>query len=230
MPSDPTTSANEIYARTRDDFIEQIRGLAPEQAATAVPLCPGWTVKDVVAHVCGIVADVLEGRLEGLGTDEWTARQVDTRAEMTAVEVCDEWASYGPGLDELLTANPAVGPRLIGDLIVHVHDAHAALELPVDTDSEATVVGAHRYVPDVQERVAERLGIALTVELSDGSTWPPPNPEATQQLSLRTTPYDFLRSVTARRNRAEVEALGWTGDPTSVLDRAWTSYGELRAT
>ena len=216
----------DLYPNTRDELIELARSLTPEQAETFIPLTPEWRVKDAVAHVCGIIADFLAGRLEGLGSDEWTAAQVADRADATIDEICDEWLSYSAAFGERVAADPFLGVRLTGDLIVHIHDIQDALGMDQDGGSDATTAGAHRYVPQLQERVHERLGIGLDVELTDGTSWP--GPGSYRRVSLRTTPYDFLRSVTGRRSRAEVAALDWTGDPTPILDGAFTSYGELR--
>ena len=41
--------------------------------------CEGWTVADVSAHVVGGLADVVSGRLEGVGSPEWIDRQVAER-------------------------------------------------------------------------------------------------------------------------------------------------------
>ncbi|MCP5027315.1 MAG: maleylpyruvate isomerase family mycothiol-dependent enzyme [Actinomycetia bacterium] len=215
----------DLYPDTRDELIELARSLTPEQAETIIPLTPDWRVKDAVAHVCGIIADILAGRLEGLGSDEWTAAQVADRADATIDQICDEWLSYALEFGERLAAEPFLGVRLTGDLIVHIQDIQDALGIEQDVGSVATTVGAHRYVPQLQERVHEQLGIGLDVELTDGTSWPAPG--AYQRVSLRATPHDFLRSVTGRRTRAEVEALDWTGDPTEILDGAFTSYGKL---
>jgi hypothetical protein len=45
---------------------------------------------------------------------------------------------------------------------------------------------------------------------------------------LRCTSYDFLRSVTGRRSRRQVEALDWDGDSTALLNSAWNTYGDMR--
>jgi uncharacterized protein (TIGR03083 family) len=41
--------------------------------------CEGWAVSDVASHVIGILADVFGGRLEGIGTPEWSERQLAER-------------------------------------------------------------------------------------------------------------------------------------------------------
>jgi uncharacterized protein (TIGR03083 family) len=51
-----------------------------DATAWATPTrCQGWSVADVAAHVVGSMADVAAGRLEGLGSPEVTAREVEER-------------------------------------------------------------------------------------------------------------------------------------------------------
>jgi uncharacterized protein (TIGR03083 family) len=52
--------------------------------------CEGWAVGDVAAHVVGSIADVVSGRLDGLGTDAATAREVAERKGRSAAQVAEE--------------------------------------------------------------------------------------------------------------------------------------------
>jgi hypothetical protein len=45
-----------------------------------VPTCPGWTVRDVVAHLAGLCEDWVQGRLAGYASEAWTANQVERLA------------------------------------------------------------------------------------------------------------------------------------------------------
>ena len=44
--------------------------------STPVATCPGWTVRDVVAHLTGLCEDWVDGNLLGYASDTWTAAQV----------------------------------------------------------------------------------------------------------------------------------------------------------
>jgi uncharacterized protein (TIGR03083 family) len=55
--------------------------------------CAGWRVADVAAHVVGQLTDVVNLRLEGLGTPEVTARQVDERRGRGPDDLADELES-----------------------------------------------------------------------------------------------------------------------------------------
>ena len=74
-----------------DAFEELLRSLGAEEWETP-SRCAGWTVGDVARHAVGSMADVVAGRLNGLGTPEVTKREVDERAGRTAEQLADECA------------------------------------------------------------------------------------------------------------------------------------------
>jgi uncharacterized protein (TIGR03083 family) len=75
-----------------DRFEQLIRPLSDAEWTTA-SCCEGWTVGDIARHVVGSMADVAAGQLDGLGTPEVTAREVDERAGRSAEELADECAT-----------------------------------------------------------------------------------------------------------------------------------------
>lgn len=198
-------------------------------AAQPVPCCPQWTVKDVIAHLCGLNAEFLAGVQGGLGTDEATTRQVTSRSEATLAQVLEEWQSHAEPIHATMTENEVMGSALLADLVVHVFDLVEVLSHTTDAAAAATPTSAHRYVPLLQERVAERVAVGLHVELTDGTSWPAPDGETLTPTSLRTTPHNFLRGVTGRLRRDQVEAFEWSTDPTVILDSAWNQYGDFRS-
>src|SRR4051794_6630153 len=70
-----------IYAAGRVRLTELVTEADPEGRTVPVPGCPHWAVKDVVAHVTGVCADVLAGNLDGVTTEPWTAAQVGQRRD-----------------------------------------------------------------------------------------------------------------------------------------------------
>ena len=229
---EPTSQPNpewEHYAAVRDRFVELVRELDDASLATVVPMCPDWTVHDVTAHVCGLNADLTSGRREGLGADERTAQHVALRATATIDEICDEWLGYGPAMRDVCGEIPLWAIRLGADLTVHLHDVQHALGLPIDRDDEFTSVAATRYAEVFRQRVGEILGVGVTVDLADGTRLSADPALPDSGVTLRATPFDFLRSYTGRRSRRQVEALDWTGDPTRILDTAWSPYGTFQA-
>lgn len=212
----------DVYAATRDQLIAQVTAVA-DVSSQPVASCPGWSVKDVVAHLSGLVADVLAQVQGPLGSDEATTRQVETRAAMSLAQVCDEWSGNADAVAPLLTETPLRGLGLTADLAVHVHDLAESIDGVDLPPAEATMLGCTRYVSLLQERAAEQLDIALTVTL-DGQTTSAIS--GTSPLTIAGSQTDFLRSVTGRRTRSQTEAaFVWQGDPTALLDSAFTQYG-----
>jgi len=223
----PTPNWPDLYSSLQDRVTTHLNVFSSEQAAVQVAACPGWSVKDVMAHVSGLVAETLANVPLPRGSVEGTARQVSNRAEWSLSDVLSEWGSNAPAFADYADENPAYAAALASDLTVHFFDIADAVDVPVETDTETTRHVAARYAGTLQGRVAETLDVGLTVAL-DGDVLDAPNPNASEQLKLATTSYDFLRSVTSRRSRSQVEALDWSGDPSLILDGPWAQYGPLQ--
>jgi len=88
-------------------FAELVRSMTDEQWATP-SRCAGWSVADVAAHVVGQLTDVVNFRLDGLGTPEATRRQVDEHRGRTPGELADELES---------------STKVVGDLAASFDDA-----------------------------------------------------------------------------------------------------------
>ena len=216
----------ERYAVTRDSLVVQLRTLSTAEADVLVPSCPDWRVRDVVAHVAGLVADVIAGVPPPLGSDRNTARQVGDRRAMTLDEICDDWQANGAAFAPLLVEDERRALGLNADLTVHVHDLAETIDSIAVPSLRATRAGCQLYVRLLQERVAERLDVALTVVL-DGDERVPT--AGSTPLVMTGTSTDFLRSVTGRRTRARAESsFDWSGDPAAMLDQAFVQYGAFR--
>lgn len=223
-----TSSPLEHYGAVRDELIDALSQLRDGQILAPVPACPLWTVKDVVAHVSGLVAEKLAGVQGRLGSDEATTRQVADRADMTLAQILAEWTRNSVPFAEAMRTDHDFAGALTADLVIHVYDLVEVLAQPVKAADAATPLSASRYVPLLQQRVAAQSAIAITVELSDGALSPAPAVNADAAITLRATSHEFLRAVTGRFTRAQVEALDWSADPTAILNDAWNQYGPFR--
>lgn len=124
-------------------FSELIDGL-DDESWNAPTRCEAWSVADVSAHVVGTFADVVAGRLDGLGSEEVTAREVTERKGRTPADLVGELDEVAPPVlqladlfdDESWTA-PAPGgydgnvgqavEALLYDTYLHGDDIRAAL-------------------------------------------------------------------------------------------------------
>lgn len=97
----PRSEVSEGLVHEFRQFEALLRTLSDDQWNTP-SRCAGWTVGDVARHNVGSMADVLAGRLDGLGSPEVTQREVDERAGRSAAEVADECAQVAQGAAALL--------------------------------------------------------------------------------------------------------------------------------
>jgi uncharacterized protein (TIGR03083 family) len=144
-----TLSRTEVVVGLVDelDAFGALVGPLDATAWEAPTRCEGWTVGDVAAHVIGSMADVVNGRLEGLGSPEVTAREVAERKGRTPAELAAELAEVtkltadlGGAFDDAAWAAPAPGgydgslgegvEALWYDTYLHADDIRAALGRP----------------------------------------------------------------------------------------------------
>ena len=86
---------------------ELVRDLDAESLATPVPVCPGWTVRDLLCHMVGLPTDVNAGRIEGAGTDPWTAAQLASRTTCDRDALLEEWQREAPAFEAII---PMIDP------------------------------------------------------------------------------------------------------------------------
>ena len=189
------------------------RSLDGEQAELAVPACPEWTVREVFAHQAGVCADILAGRMEGVATDDWTARQVAERADHSLPRILDEWDRDAPAVVELLApVADQVDPRLLGDQWTHDQDVRGAVGRPgARNDRRAGYVTRGLIGAFVQRVGAADLDpVIVDTGLADV-------PAGGARLVV--DPFEFARAGLGRRSRAQMSAWAWpVDDPGPYID------------
>lgn len=203
------------YRSIREGLRRDLEGLGPEAETTRVPATPDWTVKDVVAHVAGILADAKAGNLEGAGTDAWTAKQVDDRRDCSLAEVLDEWDALGAELEPAMPDFPEEAvASLIGDAFTHEQDVRGAVGAPGNRDSDAFHVAYDFYVDQLDGRLQEAdLALRLRAGAEERVLG-----EGEAAATLSAPPFEVLRGITGRRSADQVRAWDWEGDVDAVLE------------
>lgn len=215
--------ATEAYHHTRTRMTAVLRGLDHGEAQRPVPTCPAWTVTDLAAHVTGVAADIVAGRLDGVGTDPWTEVQVDGRKGRSIAEITDEWDEVGGALEAAFAGGTAPD-QLVFDLVTHEHDLRYAVGQPGARTDEAILIGL-RFPRDTWPLVAGGLDVpplrvvAGPIDMAVGD-----DPDVTLELE----PFEMLRAFTGRRSPAQIRKLPWPdgADPDRWLP-AFT-WGPLR--
>lgn len=213
---------------------------------TPVPACPDWSVRDVIAHHTGVVADVVSGRaLELFGVftifdqwrdeqvararDEMTARQVTERAGRTIEHLVAEWRGESVALRAILRGErpnpvaPYIGNILINDVVVHETDIRAALGLPRAPESAALSLALVGYGFSLAYRL-RALGLPAVVVDYAGKERQ--FGEGEVGARLRADRHELVRVLAGRRTREQIRALDWDGDPGPYLD-ILSEYGPV---
>jgi|SRR5581483_2822600 len=193
-------------------FGELIDGLSAQQWAKPTR-CSGWTVADVAAHVVGQLTDVVQLRLEGLGSPEVTDREVAERKGRTPAELVDELragakagAEMAAAFDDAAWDGPIDGvdgtvgfgiEALWFDTYVHADDIRHALGLP-SVEGDGLIASASHLTQILTDRgwgpADVRLGRLGTFPVSGGGG--------------RTIDADPLEFALAASGRLEPSRLG----------------------
>jgi uncharacterized protein (TIGR03083 family) len=208
------TDVGAAYAEGRRRLTDLLTDLDDDAAATRVATCPEWSIRDVVAHLTGVCADVLAGKIDGVGTDPWTAAQVEARRTAPLKEVLAEWNEVAPAVEAMAAAFGAAGFQWVGDQAIHEHDVRGALDRPGARDSETVHVGLRFMAPSFLEAVAS-LGLPTLEVRVGGRAWRSDHGEPAERLELEA--FEALRAFCGRRSEDQLRALPWTGDPDAYL-------------
>jgi uncharacterized protein (TIGR03083 family) len=237
------------YAEVQGRWAAHAGSLTGAEQALAVPACPGWSVRDVVAHHTGVMADAATGSFPELGDpmrllDQWsdadvaaardatTARQVRERRDRTMADLLEEWAIATARLVPALRGEqpfpgglpPLLGALLINDVVVHEGDVREALGLEPSAESAALSLALAAYAFGLDARVRD-LGLPALVLAYDGKTrrCGDGEPGATVRAS-RTT---LVRMLASRLDAAGIQALEWEGDAAPYVGVVG-AYGPVR--
>src|SRR5262249_60108099 len=105
------------------------------------PAAPDWRVRDVVAHLSGVTADINAGNLDGVATDAWTARQVDARRDWSLDRLLEEWDTEAAKVEAVMATLPEVAMgQMTMDAATHEQDIRGGLERPGARDCDAGAI------------------------------------------------------------------------------------------
>ncbi len=203
----------EAYAATRERITQLVGELGDGEFARPVPACPGWSVKDLLAHLAGVVDDALAGRLDGVATEPWTQAQVETRRDRTVADIVGEWEAKAPQFEAVLDHVGAAGPQAVFDVVTHEHDLRGAVGRPGARDSQALRVALAFAAPAL---VQSHTGPALRLRAADGQEWVKAD-AADPVATLTADAFEILRAAAGRRSLQQIRGMAWTGDVDAVL-------------
>jgi hypothetical protein len=200
-----------IYQDTKDRICALLPPAEDAAWATGVPACPGWTIRDVVAHLTAVAEDWADGTLTGAPTDAQTAEHISRFADRDTTHLLKAWSAAG-GLLQRMAATDALSPPL-GDITCHEHDIRGALHRPGARESAGVWHTSDRLITMLQPS----RPVHITVEDGTYRCGPVEGPE----IQLTTTRFEALRWRTGRRSRTQLSTMHWSGDPAPIIDELY---------
>lgn len=238
----------DAYVEVQRRLIGTVVDLDEDGSESAVRSCPGWSVRDTLAHHVGAMADAVSGNMPEFGDDfdlfgDWedslrvfaamSARQIKERSSRSVAAIVDEWREVTPLLLPMIRGEvpfpaptPAVaGALAINDVVVHEGDIRQALGLaPAPTCAALSLaLGNYAFALDMRVRSMGLPALRLAYEGKErvlGGDQP--------AATLRADRHTMVRVLAARRSAEQILTLDWEGDPTPYVD-VLPAYGPVDA-
>lgn len=222
---DPETAYRDGYRVTR----ELLRGLEHRELSLPCPQCPGWSVRDVVAHHVHIFVERTNGSVpkEIAAAIFDAARASDHAVKLAASRRRDAWIERGvesfrpQPFASVLAAWESAMERAndnswtsVGDLAVHIGDIEEALGVDGSRENAVVVAALRRYGSTLTDHLRGQ-GVDTVVLVGSRPAYEGGDPESPHRVSGRA--YELLRVITGRRSRAEADqALDWGSTPKAT--------------
>ena len=211
------------WGRAQQRVIELVVDLPPDRAATTVPACPDWSIRDLLSHMVGLGVDVVAGDEPDDHNEAWTARQVEARRDRDVAALVAEWREVADPLRGWMRANTT---RPLNDVIIHEQDLRGALGVPGGQDTDGLHAIRDRFIGRLAPRVADLPPIAL---VGERWSWVSQGPVDDAAVIVRAPDFDLARALVTRRSAAQLRAWTARGDVTPYLE-AFAMLGSLPST
>lgn len=194
----------EAYARAHDRVLTL---LDDDAARVEVPTCPGWTIKDMVAHLAGFFAAYKSKGQEGFGPG-WAERENEQRRDRTFQECIDEWSAHVRDPGDLFESS--LGTVAVADVLAHEQDIRTALNRPGGRDDENIVPSIELALSFLEKAASQKELPTLRIVTEDVDHQIGDGPP---RVTLQTSSFELFRTLHGRRTVDQARALDWDGDP-----------------
>ncbi|MEG8181967.1 maleylpyruvate isomerase family mycothiol-dependent enzyme [Nocardia terpenica] len=206
-PIDPT--AYRAVRRGLADLAARLR----DRADATVPATPGWTVREVIAHVVEISGKVASRT----GGEPGARGATPARASAEIADLLTTWDRVGATVDRMLPELPPLRARiLMMDSLTHELDVRHAIgaDLAAPQEHPAFTNAFELLVQGFSRGLTERALPALRLE-TESEYWIAG--EGRPAATVRADRFDLYRSLAGRRTREQIASLSWSAEPRRWL-------------
>ena len=207
-----TVDVGLAYRELRERVTALLAGLDADDWERTVPHCPEWTVRQMLAHMAGVVDDAVNQNMDGVATPAWTKAHLDKRVQQSGPDIALEWNTYAPFVEAVATQRGMALSQLLFDAATHEHDLRHALGAPGARDSTAVAVG----LGFITGRLDSRAGGSPVRIVVDGAEFT--GDAAANKPMLTASAFDVIRCFGSRRSMDQVEALDWSSRQPATFD------------
>jgi uncharacterized protein (TIGR03083 family) len=200
------------YRQLRTRVVDLVRGCDAAVLDSTPPATPEWRVRDVLAHLSGVCADIVNGNLDGVTTDPWTAAQVDARRDWPVDQLLDEWEEQGTKVEGVIRGVPDLPDwnTFLFDSATHEQDLRGALGAPGARDTEPIASLVANMVEGIGQRLRADGAGSIRFELGGELVVAGDGEPVT---TVTTTGFELFRAATGRRSLAQLRAYRWDPEP-----------------
>jgi len=200
------------YAECRSRTRTLLGAITADDEHVVVPACPDWTVRNCVAHLAGVCADLAAMRRPDGDVQAWVDAQVSDRAEIPVAALLDEWDDVGPVFEAAIAKSPIGLGSLLYDVVAHEHDLAAALGRPAVREGSGIDVSLDILAGLVANDLA--ANDLPAVQFGDGEIeWIVG--EGEPEFRVRASRFELMRFLGSRRSLTQMRTYDIDGD----LDR-----------
>lgn len=211
------------FAQPYLDLVDRVGTLALDARGrldAPVLACPDWTARTIVAHLAGLAEDWVAGRLDGYGSDDWTATQIARLDGVAVAELLSAWQASARDLVELTDSPMGGTPSMwaFGDAVVHEADLRPTLAPGSRVSPEAMAMGLKAAIARWRHHLGEAGLPPLLIQTPDGDSWKVGDTEADDVVTVTADRYELFRALFGRRSRQQMAAWAWSADSERYLD------------
>jgi uncharacterized protein (TIGR03083 family) len=187
-------------------------------AESPVPSCPGWRVRDVVAHLAGLCEDWADHRVDGYASESWTSTQVSRFSQNSLDEILDRWR-WAMTRFVALDDDPVMGAPAkwaFGDAVCHEADIRGALHAG-RVPHDAVLLALKPAISRWRHVLRDAKTPTLLLRAPDTRDWWLGEQDDVNAVVVEVSGYEVFRALAGRRSEFQVRKWDWSANPEPFM-------------